>query len=295
MTTILSTSPIAPVPLRIRAVPATAVLVGHPRCGSTMVCALLGRQPAWLTLSEPFLAHAVAPDWKLRRFFLALARKRNLRRRPPPRRERAVKFHHYLQALVCDNRLDRLVLKETFRASPPHADWHNVEQLDWLTGENAAVAALVRDPRATAASTLRLCRWVIGWSGRAIALRWPATPVFRSADHVVEWSASNWVKYVEWTERRALPVTRYEDFVAEPAVGLARLCERLRLPFEHDVLLDPDRPTLFWGMGDPEVVRRPPRLVHRDAVPRGRQLTPRHAEIVRRICAPVAERFGYAL
>lgn len=256
---------------------------------------MLGRGRLLLSLSEPFLTHAVAPDWKLHRFFRTFQRTAGLKRCPPPRGADAEGFWRYLVRMATDNGFCGVAIKETFRSRPPHPSWHNVEQLDWLRARAKGVAALIRDPFDTVASTLRLCWWVLGLRGRLVAWRWPTIPIFACADEVVHWAATNWASYAAWVRQRELKVIRYEDFVRDPADWLPEICRRMGIPFEAPMLAHELRPRAFWGIGDPQVMRRPARRVHGQAIGRAGALTAAQRGVVRSACARCAEDFGYAV
>lgn len=276
-----------------RVPPRVALLVGTPRSGTTLVSSMLGGARGVLSLSEPYLTHAVMPDWKLHRFFWRFQRDAGLRRRPPPFRGDARAFGRFMAATAAENGFGCLAVKETFRSAPVHAAWDNIALLGELASQASACAALIRDPFDTAASTINFCRPILGLLGRAARIRWPNTPLFRDADAVAEWAARNWATYVDWVRERGLPLMRYEDFVAEPAARLPELCARLGIEFDPAMLTPQPRGKTFWGIGDPEVVRRPRRTVDRKAVGRGAKLSDRQRAAVRELCGDRARLVGY--
>lgn len=271
----------------------TALLLGTPRSGTTLVSALLAGAPESLSLSEPYLAHGILPDWKLHRFLMRCQREARMRRIRPPFRGDAAAFGAFLTRLAAANGCRRLLIKETFRDAPPHPAWQNAELLDALV-QRIPSAALLRDPFDTAASTVNLCKPVLGAVGMLLRWRWRALPKFRDADAVVAWSARNWVRFVEWVRGRGLPLVRYEDVVAAPHEALSRICAALHVPFDAAMLDSGCRRGPFWGLGDPQTMKTPLRGVHGSAVGRGGQLTPRQRALVREVCGPMAAEFGYS-
>ncbi|MEP0848635.1 MAG: sulfotransferase [Phycisphaerae bacterium] len=276
-----------------RAAPRVALLVGTPRSGTTLISSMLGGARGVLSLSEPYLTHAVMPDWKLHRFFWRFQRDAGLLRRPPPFCGDARAFGRFMALTAAENGFGCLAIKETFRSAPVHAAWDNIGLLGELASQASACAALIREPFDTAASTIKFCRPILGLLGRVARIRWPNTPLFRNADAVAEWSARNWATYVDWVQERGLPLMRYEDFVAEPAARLPELCAWLGIDFDPVMLTPQPRGRTFWGIGDPEVVRRPRKTVDRRAVGRGARLSARQRAAVRELCADRARQLGY--
>ncbi len=270
----------------------TAYIIGPPRSGTTMLGYVLAGDKATLSLSEPYLAHSVTCDWQLQRMFYRLQKAGHLRRRKPPYHGDAQAFGRFLVQMARDNDYQRLVIKETYRRTGLPADWCNEPLLDELLSGGAATLALIRHPYDVAASTIRLCRWVIGWPGRLLRLRARNLPTFPTADAVVRWAAENWRSYVDWAARRGLELLRYEDFVARPRQRLGEVCRRLGVPADERMLDFSQPRTAFGGLGDPEVLKAP-RPIDRTAVGRGRTLSADQRRIVDELCAAPARRLGY--
>lgn len=245
-----------------------------------------------LSLSEPFLAHAALPDWRLQRFFRHMQQVGGLRRRRPPYHGDALRFEGFLRRVARENGFSRLVIKETFRARGLTPRWTNARAVERLLGRAAGVVALIRDPFDVAASTIKLCRPVIGWGRFAWSAVWPGIPTFRNADDVVRWAAENWAAYVRWTEAQGLTLTRYEALVADPAAGVRAACAALGLPYSAGMLDERKQRPDFGGLGDPGVLSKP-RPVDRTAVGRGTALTEAQRGFVRSRCAREAARIGY--
>lgn len=255
---------------------------------------LLGGGRSVLSLSEPHLAKAVMPGWKFRRFVHRLQRENRLRPVPFPVACDDGRLLRGLQRLAGVNRLETLVIKETYRCHVQSAEWNNVDLLDGLVRRYTALLVM-RHPFDVAASTVRLCAWATGWRGRLLRLRWPAMPWFSDSTAVVRWAARNWCAYAEWMTTVGRPIQRYEDLVRDVARQMGRICGQLGVPFDPG-MIDYRKPrTAFGGIGDPGVMHRPPRPVDASAIGRGASLTPAQRDIVRIACGEAASRFGYRL
>jgi len=281
-----------------RATPRTAglprvLVVGPPRSGTTLISQILSRAPEILSVSEPLLAHAIMPDWKLRRFLRRLQAQIGVADlRAPYRADRAAFLDHLAEVARRSGR-EHLVLKETFRSGSLPAAWCSDDYVEaWHARGDPAIAVL-RAPHATAASTVRFCRPVTGWRGRLLRLGWPALPHFRSPDEVAAWAAENWRRFAEWVDRAGLDWIRYEDLVAAPAETACRLCEFVGAAFHEGLLRPRGGAAGVLGIGDPAVMRGAPRAVHGAAMRRGDLLTPQQRAEVGRRCDAIARRFGY--
>jgi hypothetical protein len=274
--------------------PRELFIIGPPRSGTTMLARLLGGGAGVLCLSEPFLTRAIMPPWQLNRFFYHFQKSAGLLRRRPPFHGSAWEFGCFLRRMAGDNGFGCLVIKETYRRRGLKSIWHNESLLDELVASRAPVVALIRHPYDVAASTIKLCRWVIGLPGRMIRLRLPNLHAFPDANEVVRWAADNWASYVGWSRRRGLSLIRYEDIVADPRRELKAICRTCHLEFVESMLDGQRQRTAFGGVGDLEVLTRP-RPVDQESVGHGQRLTDEQRRIVRDACEPLAGDFDYAL
>lgn len=271
-----------------------SLVIGPPRSGTTMLGFLLAGGTGVMSLSEPHLAHAILKDWRLQRFFRNHQKAAGLKRRRPPFRGDAADFGRFLTRSAADNGFRRLVIKETYRRGGVHRNWCNEPVMDRLMDSHESVVALIRRPYDVAASTIKLCRWVIGPRGWLLKACFWNIPIFPTATHVVRWAAENWAAYVAWAQRRGLPLLKYEDFVDQPEPRLREVCDRLGLEFEP-TMLDYAHPRAdFGGLGDPGVMKAP-RPVDKSAIGRGANLTDEQRRIVRQLCEEAASDLGYAL
>ena len=269
-------------------------VIGPPRSGTTLVGLLFAGGGNAISLSEPYLTHSILPDWQLQRFFYSFQKKAALHRLRPPGHARAVQMGRFFRRLASVNGFRRLVIKETYRREGLAESWHNEPLLDDLASSGGPVVSLIRNPYDVAASTIKLCRWVIGFPGRLLRLRMPYLVAFRDRAHVVRWAAANWVHYVAWARRRGLTVERYEDIVSDPQGTVARMCAERGIAY-CAAMSDSTQPRVaFDGVGDWDVLRKP-RPVDKKAIGRGRQLSAAEREIVCATCADVAGEFGYDL
>ena len=266
-------------------------VIGPPRSGTTLVGLLFAGGENALSLSEPYLTHSILPDWQLQRFFHSFEKKAGMRRLRPPHNVAAPAMGPFFRRLAQENGFRRLVVKETYRREGLTGIWHNERLLDDLVATGKPTVLLIRNPYDVAASTIKLCKWVIGLPGRLLRLRMPYLVSFSDRAHVVRWAAANWVHYVEWTRRLGLPVERYEDIVSDPRGAVQRMCAVRGIPY-CEAMSDSTAPRVaFDGVGDWDVLRKP-RPVDKKAIGRGRQLSDEEREIVRRTCADVAGRWG---
>ena len=269
-------------------------VIGPPRSGTTLVGLLFAGGGDALSLSEPYLTHSILPDWQLQRFFHSFETKAGLRRMRPPNHARAETMGRFFRLLARENGFRRLVVKETYRREGLTGIWHNEPLLDDLAASGVPTVLLIRNPYDVAASTIKLCKWVIGFPGRLLRLRMPYLVSFTDREHVVRWAAANWVHYVEWTRRRGLPVERYEDIVSDPREAVQRICADRGIPY-CEAMSDSTAPRVaFDGVGDWDVLRKP-RPVDKKAIGRGRQLSDEERAIVRQMCVGVAGELGYEL
>ncbi len=270
----------------------TCLVLGPPRSGTTMVVRLLAGGDGIVSLSEPFLAHAALPNWRLHRIFRRLQRQAGFRRHKPPYPASAERFARFLHDMALENGCRYLAVKETYRPRGLTPHWHNAEVLDRLVATADARVALIRDPYDTAASSVRLCLWVTGLNGWLMRMRLSHVPIFRNTTAVVRWAAGNWVEYVQWIRGHGLTPFRYEDLVSDPKQQLAAMCCEGELPFQ-DHMLDHDAShARFGGLGDPGAIRAP-RPIDRKSVGHGQELTDEQREIVRTSCEALAKEFGY--
>lgn len=277
--------------------PATSYIIGPPRSGTTLLASMIAAGTGVLSLSEPWLAHAILPRWRRQRFFRRMQAAGGLPRiRAPFNAERGA-FHRFLYAMARRGGFSQLLVKETFRDGFELPSWNNADLLDALAASGAPCLALVRDPYAVAASSIRLAAPLLrlrGWLGAGYRLLVPFVPAFWTADQVVRTAAINWARFAGWQARRGLPLVRYEELVHEPAEILPRVCARLAIPFEPRMLDPRCAGRSFGGLGDPDAMRRK-RRVHGRALRRGDDLTPAQREIVRAACADCAQPLGYDL
>jgi hypothetical protein len=271
-------------------------VIGPPRSGTTLLSRLLAGGPGVLSVSEPFLVHAVVPHWWLHRFLCRFQKSTGLRRIPPPRACSVDRLFAFLCELAARNNLPVLAIKETFRDIGRDSTWDNVGLLDRLVAGGGRSLAIIRQPYDTTVSTMELLRAVVGFHGWLTQkFFFPNCPTYANRTELVRWISTNWVRYVDWVRRHRLTVIRYEDLVADPRRWLRRICRHCDLPFDERMLDHRQPPNAFGGIGDVEVLRRPPRPVHQRSVGRGHTLSPELSEIVRATCAQHAAEFGYTL
>lgn len=275
--------------------PSAAYIIGPPRSGTTLLASMLAAGDGVLSLSEPWLAHAILPVWRRQRFFRRMQCDGRLPRIRPPFDDRRDAFARFLGAMARRGGFSRLLVKETFRDGLRLASWNNLDLMDALVESGSPCVAVVRDPYAVAASSIRLAAPLLrlrGWSGAAYRLLVPFVPAFWTADDVVLAAARNWVSFAAWQRRHGLPIVRYEELVRSPETTFPRVCERLHIPFQPRMLDPRCAGRSFGGFGDPETMRRP-RPVHNEAIRRGDDLTPRQREIVHITCHAAAVPLGY--
>jgi len=269
-------------------------VIGPPRSGTTLLSYLLAGGQGVLSLSEPFLAHAVQPDWKLQRFFCHYQRAAGLRRRRPPYQGNAERFGRFLRQMAVENGFRELVIKETYRRGGLRTAWHNETLLDRLVRGGEPAIALIRQPYDLAASSLHLFHWVTGPRGWLIRVRVRRAPAFWNTTQVVRWAAENWNAFLAWARRHDLRIVRYEDLVQEPRTQLEIICQHCGLRFQESMLDKSRARAAFGGMGDVGVLKRP-RPIDRKSVGHGRHLTDEQRRIVRDTCQHGARDFDYPL
>ncbi len=272
----------------------TCFVIGPPRSGTTLLGYLLAGGDGVASLSEPFLAYAILPDWTLQRFFRNFQKSAGLRRCKPPYHADAQHFSRFLGRMVAENGFRRLVIKETYRRRGLIPRWHNEALLDRLVGGAEPVIGLIRHPDDVAASTIKLARWVTGPRGTLVRMRARNLPGFRNTDQVVRWAADNWMSYVDWARRRGLHVVRYEDLVQHPRPQLEAVCRQCGLKFEEQMLDYSYARAVFAGLGDGSVLKTP-RPIDRNSIGHGQRLSDAQRRMVREACQHAARDFDYAL
>lgn len=173
--------------------------------------------------------------------------------------------------------------------------WHNALLLSTLLTRADAAVGLIRDPADLAASSIGLCGWNLGLTGRLVRIRWPQLPAFRSATDVVRWAADNWLCYVDWMRRHDVPLFRYEDLVRHPQIELPKICEHCDLPVGEETLDAMKARPAFGGIGDPGLMTGPTRGIDTNSIGKGRTLNDAQRGIVREICERAAKDFEYDL
>ena len=272
-------------------------LIGPPRTGTTLLARLLAAARGVLSLSEPFHLHTLLNPWVLRGFFRHFEWKHGLRRAAMELDCDEKGFFRYLKGMTRVNGMRHLVIKEVFKQPELPTPFPNFEQLNRLLDTRTAAVGIIRHPCDAAASTLGLLRWLLGkHRGCFIRWFWPTTPRFRDDNEIIRWAAINWNCFAEWTRRRGLYTIRYEDLVADPTNVLPRICQRVGIPFHHDMLDHHNhKPAAFGGIGDPKVLMKKDRPVYDHAVGRGQSLTARQYDLVRAHCGAAAAEFGYPI
>lgn len=273
------------------------LLIGPPRTGTTLLARLLASGDGVLSLSEPFHMHAILHRWVLAGYYRRFQRSCGFRPAPLPNACTPGRYLDFLRRMAQSNGLRHLVIKEVFHELGLPPPFRNLDLLNKIAARSAHVIGITRHPADTAASTIDLLRWLLGrHRGCVIRLLWPSVPRFRDDSHIVRWAAENWSHFTGWARERELLVVRYEDLVADPAAVLPGICERAGLPFHERMLAHHQhRPAAFGGGGDPKLLLRRPKPVHRQSVGRGRNLTRRQHAAVRAICGAAAADFGYSL
>jgi hypothetical protein len=259
-------------------------MIGPPRTGTTLLSRLLASGEGVLSLSEPFHLHAILHRCGFRRTRL-------------PTRCAPEQYLSFLRRMAEVNGLRHLVIKEVFHELGLRSPFRNLGLLNRITAHGDRMIGIIRHPYDTAASTVGLLHWLLGQHrGCIIRLLLPSVPRFRDDSHIVRWAAANWAHFADWSRERELFVVRYEDLVADPAGMLPRICDHLGLPFHERMLTHHRyRPAAFGGGGDPKVMLRAARPVHRESVGRGQDLSRRQQLSVVAACGRQAASFGYSL
>ncbi|RMF75149.1 MAG: hypothetical protein D6744_13820 [Planctomycetota bacterium] len=271
--------------------PRRLTVIGPPRSGTTLLCWLLAGADRTLTISEPHLAAAALPTWRLHRLHRRVQVAAGLQRVMPPYRVDSRSYDAFLARLAQTNGFTRIVVKETWRDADLPQRWRNRGLLEQLA--QGRTAYVIRHPADTVASTLRLARWITGWTGRLTRLRWPQLPHFRDRAAAARWAAKNWCEYVGWLDARGATPHRYEDLVRRPESTLHAICRELDLPYS-DALLQLGRPRpALGGLGDPALLTASPRAIRHDAVGRGAELSAELRRMVWDVCASSAAALGY--
>lgn len=288
-------SSVRPLPGQMRSSPAVGVafVVGLPRSGTTLLAYLLAGCRQSLSLSEPYLAHAIFNERRLARFFRHAKGKTRLAEFPQPAPAMSRDgMLDYLIGVAAANGLPHLILKETYRLG---GNWDNVALMNWIAAGGHPVVAIARHPYDIAVSSIRFTRWWRGPIGHFLRLWAPGLPLFADDAEVAEYVGLNWAAYAEWCVQHRLSVVRYEDLVADPAARLPGICDQLRVPFEP-AMLDHNAPRgPFGGIGDPGVLNKPSRPVTDSSVGRKHLLAPKLCEIIARLCANQAVAMGYSM
>ena len=269
------------------------MIIGPPRSGTTLLCYLLAGDPQTITISEPHLAADALPVWRLHRFHRRLQLAAGLKRLRPPFHPDPPAYGRFLTEVARENGYSQIVIKETWRGGGLSTQWCNRELIDELTIR--PTACIIRHPADTVASTLRLARWVTGWTGRLTRIRWPNLPHFRERAAVARWAAANWREFVQWLDQRGRRAHRYEDLVRNPEATLRAICADLDTPYSEQMLQFGRPRAALGGLGDPAVVTVAPSAIHRDALGRRSELTADLAAIVRDTCITAAVSFGYEM
>lgn len=274
----------------------TALIVGPPRSGTTLLCRLLASGPETLGLSEPFHMRRMLPLPLLQGFFQYIKwRNPTLRHLPPPRRCNDAAYLDYLRRLATRNGKSQLVLKELFHERDVPESFRNIELFERLAKHEISTLAIIRHPADAVASLVALLRWLLtSWRRLLIRTRW-TFPQMAWTDHqFAAWAAMNWAHFAEWTWERNLFVVRYEELTARPGPTLRRVCERAGLTFDPWMVEHHrHRPGGFGGVGSPEVIFKSDQAIHCRSVGRGRQLPRQDYDMVAEICGPQADMFGY--
>lgn len=261
-----------------------------------MMAHLLSGAEGVLSISEPFLQYAVVPHWMLRRFYYEFQKSAGLCCLRPPREGDNARFGRFLRKMALLNGFGFLLVKETYHEQSTSPCWNNAELLTRLVSSGMPVIATIRDPFDTVASMVRLCRWLVGVTGRLLRLRWPVLERYRTRTEIVSWAADNWVRYCDWAQRHNLRLLRYEDVVNEPETHLRRICQHTGLPFHPRMLNHRDRRQTFGGgIGDVGLLKLGPRPISTKSIGRRHELTPDQQQIVRQTCAAHAARLEYSL
>lgn len=292
---VLNANPIRRANAHADPLPALRLLIGPPRSGTTLLAYLLSGGTGALAFSEPLLARAVLPDWKLQRLFRLFQSRTGLNRRRPPHNPTPDNLLRYLRRLARANRRDYPLIKETFRAAPLPGAWRNIPNLDHVRERCRAAVSIVRHPFDATASFVKLASLLLGWRGRLLRVRWPILPAFRDRAELVSLAARNWAAFAEWTRAGGIARVRYEDLVARPETVVPLVCGELRIPFSSAMLRQDGRTRPFGGIGDFSVIRKGAGPLSSAPIGRGRQLSDTERALIRRICGPHAESFGYPL
>ena len=255
---------------------------------------LLASGEGVLSLSEPFHLNDLLPVWALRHFYAGLQRGARLQLVSMPRVKDYDLYFDYLKKMADINHFRFLVVKEVFHEIGINPPFANFKLLDSFAAEGHAIIAIIRNPNDTIASTVKLLKKLFfGWTGRVIRTLWPHVPRFADEEAIVRWSAQNWTHFVEWARQRKLFVVRYEDLVTTPAEAMKSVCEYIGMPY-HEHMLDHQRqPTVFGGIGAPEVLFSKPKPVNGQSVGRGRALPAEWRAIIDAVCGLPAADLGY--
>jgi hypothetical protein len=159
------------------------------------------------------------------------------------------------------------------------------------------VIAIIRHPCDTAASTLKLFRWLLsGYRASLVYRFWPTAPVFDSDLEILRWVSDNWVLFAKWIERQSLFTVRYEDLVQKPARQLKRICDHSGLPFSDAMLSHHQQHRRnLGGVGDPGVMAGRRRRVDTRSIGKGASLRPEQTDVVREVCASTAAELDYVI
>jgi len=273
----------------------TCMILGPPRSGTTLLGYLLAGGEGVLAMSEPFLTLRVVGYLRLHKFYGKFQKEAGLKRRVLPPGGDYESFWRYLQRLALDNGLRHLVIKETYRPEGLNAYWSNAEAIELLMPAVHQVLLIIRHPCDTAGSSIRFCRWVTGPRGWLMRYFWPTVPNFRSPTEVVRLAARNWVHFVRWTRAKGLRPIRYEDVVRSPNDALRDICDRLRIPYDPQMLESYEPRKRYWGLGDVKTILKP-RPIDTSAIgDPSRQLTDEQRRIVQETCEDHVGEFDYDL
>lgn len=270
----------------------TAFIIGLPRSGTTLLSFLLAGVDRSLSLSEPFLAHAIYSPLRLRWFFSRLQKKANLQRLSAPKCADYTGFLDYLSEIARINKLKHLIIKETFRAG---REWDNLAMLNHMASSKDPIIAIMRHPYDIAYSSIRFTRWWRGIVGRALRIAAPGLPLFSDDREVVQYTAENWLSFAKWCQCHEPCAIRYEDLVNDPEIWIRKVCDYAKLPFYKNILDTRHPRNPFGGIGDPGVMQKTPKPISTQSIGRKERLLPEYQEIIASICGDAVAEWDYKL
>jgi hypothetical protein len=268
----------------------TAIVIGLPRSGTTLLAYLLAGGEKVVSLSEPFLSRAACRNRFLNPLYFPKIGKYRI---TPPGDCDEIGFLKYLKDFSRDRGFSSLIIKETYRLAPY---LENIELLDRIAASGESLAVITRHPYDTATSTIRWARHQLrGAPGLLNRIMVPGFPDFSGDRQVVEWFAQNWLSFAHWIRSRQYFTVRYEDVVRDPGPCLQELCEHCNVPFTQK-MLDNNQPHLFIGMsGDPGGQNNHKKKLLVRPVGNRDHLKSEFVDIIKKICGEAAEEMGYSL